>query len=372
MDLEDQANVMGGLQRDRTNQQLQQLQDIEARKAWAAEGIMVANDVADFLIERAKKQSSLVCKTALVAANEIALRQNTDVELGPMDAYYPYLSDSSWLIPELQDACGSSIELRKELKLVQKKFRKFHNDLPPNLTDTYVECLELCRSQMIAEGFGQKLASYVRDPKGPKSFQASEEWDALMCQITDKFSNIGVPVEDFVGSEEVTIGEISPFTCFNLIGFPIDYKESTKEFVIDSDFLEEVKLLFEFNGQLHRADALAESSVIGRCFVPQQGEFGVLWINYLFGWGLKEAESAEPSQKNTKKDSLCFVATTVYGDANHPQVNKLRCFRDEHLMTSSVGKIFVRFYYAVGPTLALIPARLPSVKRLLRAVLDRF
>ena len=48
----------------------------------------------------------------------------------------------------------------------------------------------------------------------------------------------------------------------------------------------------------------------------------------------------------------CFIATAVYGDYDHPQVRKLRAFRDHVLMKSRAGRRFVHWYYRVGPGLA--------------------
>lgn len=71
-------------------------------------------------------------------------------------------------------------------------------------------------------------------------------------------------------------------------------------------------------------------------------------------------------------NSNCFVATAVYGDHNHPQVQKLRNFRDAKLNKTEAGRYFVKFYYAVGPKLALLPRSSKLTKRVLRHILDRF
>jgi hypothetical protein len=47
----------------------------------------------------------------------------------------------------------------------------------------------------------------------------------------------------------------------------------------------------------------------------------------------------------------CFIATSVYGE-NHRYTNVLRKFRDECLLTNSVGKEFVIFYYDYSPYVA--------------------
>lgn len=75
---------------------------------------------------------------------------------------------------------------------------------------------------------------------------------------------------------------------------------------------------------------------------------------------------------NTFPNSSCFVATAVYDDCNHEKVVKLRRFRDETLSKSFLGNLFIKLYYKCGPHLALIPKRIPSVKKSLRIVFDLF
>ena len=67
----------------------------------------------------------------------------------------------------------------------------------------------------------------------------------------------------------------------------------------------------------------------------------------------------------------CFVATAVYGDADHPQVAALRRFRDERLLQHTTGRTAVRLYYLAGPVLARFLADHPRIIRLCRMVLDR-
>jgi hypothetical protein len=58
------------------------------------------------------------------------------------------------------------------------------------------------------------------------------------------------------------------------------------------------------------------------------------------------------SRNMTIKSGACFVATTAYGDRNHPDVVLLRKFRDEVLTRSSVGRSFIDWYWRTGPYLA--------------------
>lgn len=75
--------------------------------------------------------------------------------------------------------------------------------------------------------------------------------------------------------------------------------------------------------------------------------------------------------KTTKKSGSCFVATAVYEDYDHPQVIRLRAFRDHFFSGSALGRILIRIYYVVGPYLAILPTRSRVTKRLLRLILDR-
>ena len=48
----------------------------------------------------------------------------------------------------------------------------------------------------------------------------------------------------------------------------------------------------------------------------------------------------------------CFIATAAYGTKSAVQIDILRAFRDEVLMTSVTGRDLVGFYYAASPPLA--------------------
>ena len=51
------------------------------------------------------------------------------------------------------------------------------------------------------------------------------------------------------------------------------------------------------------------------------------------------------------KGNGCYVATAVYGSYDCPQVWTLRRYRDNKLATSWHGKMFIKAYYAISPTI---------------------
>lgn len=62
-------------------------------------------------------------------------------------------------------------------------------------------------------------------------------------------------------------------------------------------------------------------------------------------------QSSNATTKITPKKQGCYVATCVYGSYNCPEVWVLRRYRDRVLSSSYFGSLFVKFYYAISPTL---------------------
>ena len=64
---------------------------------------------------------------------------------------------------------------------------------------------------------------------------------------------------------------------------------------------------------------------------------------------------------------MCFIATAAYGTPMAEEIGILREFRDEHLLTSTLGQALVDLYYKVSPPMADFIARHPSLKPIVRA-----
>jgi DNA-directed RNA polymerase subunit RPC12/RpoP len=81
----------------------------------------------------------------------------------------------------------------------------------------------------------------------------------------------------------------------------------------------------------------------------------------------KQTEEGQASTKppvGEKASSGCFIASAAMGSFNHPVVVLLREFRDAWLLKRYTGRIFVRYYYILGPYAANFIRRSILLKRL--------
>ena len=72
--------------------------------------------------------------------------------------------------------------------------------------------------------------------------------------------------------------------------------------------------------------------------------------------------------ENPPKKGMCFVATATYGTPLETEVIVLSRFRDEVLLSSYLGSLFVEAYYAVSPPIARLIARSSTLRSLVRLV----
>jgi len=88
----------------------------------------------------------------------------------------------------------------------------------------------------------------------------------------------------------------------------------------------------------------------------------------------KEIAAYDPDYKIEKvtKIGACYIATAVYGSYDCPQVWVLRRFRDEFLMPTRCGRLFVKTYYAVSPRLLQVLGDTKTFKAACNKVLDVF
>lgn len=90
-----------------------------------------------------------------------------------------------------------------------------------------------------------------------------------------------------------------------------------------------------------------------------------------------EAYNPQPQPQSQPQPQLqsqggCYIATAVYGSYDCPSVWTLRRYRDDRLAKTFFGKIFIRLYYAVSPTVVCIFGRQKWFNRFWKKRLDKF
>ena len=75
---------------------------------------------------------------------------------------------------------------------------------------------------------------------------------------------------------------------------------------------------------------------------------------------------------NNPDEEGCYIATAVYGSYDCPEVWTLRRFRDYTLYESWYGRVFIRTYYAISPTLVRWFGQTQWFKKTWSTLLDRF
>jgi tetratricopeptide (TPR) repeat protein len=82
-----------------------------------------------------------------------------------------------------------------------------------------------------------------------------------------------------------------------------------------------------------------------------------------------DARQMKDEIENPPKKGMCFVATAAYGSPLAPEVVLLSRFRDDVLLNSTLGRVFVSWYYRVSPRLASLIARVDCLRVLTRHLL---
>ena len=82
-------------------------------------------------------------------------------------------------------------------------------------------------------------------------------------------------------------------------------------------------------------------------------------------------QSPSSPKIKTGQSQGCYVATAVYGSYDCPEVWTLRRFRDTVLARTMIGRVFIKFYYAVSPWLVSRFGDAKVFNSLFKRVLDK-
>lgn len=81
--------------------------------------------------------------------------------------------------------------------------------------------------------------------------------------------------------------------------------------------------------------------------------------------------SSKVTEIQTRKEG-CYIATAVYGNYNALPVLKLRFYRDHVLRRNIFGRMFIKVYYALSPSMAKKMKGKEKFNGAVRKLLDRF
>ncbi|MFW5871886.1 MAG: CFI-box-CTERM domain-containing protein [bacterium] len=109
------------------------------------------------------------------------------------------------------------------------------------------------------------------------------------------------------------------------------------------------------------------------------GKLGPIQINqvkHICYWKDVRAAQAKSTAKKVGKTISaategCYIATMAYGDYEHPQVLKLRTFRDDFLRQSYFGRKFIELYYIYSPFIVGKLKDKPKTNEIIRTLLDQ-
>lgn len=85
-----------------------------------------------------------------------------------------------------------------------------------------------------------------------------------------------------------------------------------------------------------------------------------------------EAQNKNNYSGNNQNSSSCFIATLCYQDNDCYEVRMFRKWRDENLNNHSLGKLFIKVYYKISPTITKKLESFPKTVSVIKKVfLDR-
>lgn len=86
----------------------------------------------------------------------------------------------------------------------------------------------------------------------------------------------------------------------------------------------------------------------------------------------RSSSSGSRPTTSSSSNGGCYIATAVYGSYDCPEVWTLRRYRDNTLDRTLFGRLFIRLYYLVSPSMVKWFGRSMWFKSILRRPLDRF
>ncbi len=177
--------------------------------------------------------------------------------------------------------------------------------------------------------------------------------------------------KDFINQEIIVPGVVNEID-FHKKEIIITYKDKSTENGLLKRLISKHFFVFAFSDDL---DALIKKSDIEKNdLVRLTGVITSLHRQSVLRISLSSISLIEKDHglnKTTAKKG-CFIATAVYGSHDAAQVQQFYEYRDMVLAKSFFGRLFIRFYYCVSPSLAKWIDDKPLLKSFVRKhVLDK-
>jgi hypothetical protein len=80
----------------------------------------------------------------------------------------------------------------------------------------------------------------------------------------------------------------------------------------------------------------------------------------------------QTGKANLPKAEGCYIATSVYGSYEAPEVILLRKFRDKYLNSNFFGRGFVKIYYSTSPTFVEMTKDMKQLNSFIKRIFDIF
>lgn len=136
-------------------------------------------------------------------------------------------------------------------------------------------------------------------------------------------------------------------------------KESIKEYIcVFERFFNGYSFESDYCAAIKKARVLNDYSVTCLRNWVNQNNFD-LRINIIFN-------------DHKSNSGYCYIATAVYGSYDCPQVWRFRRYRDEYLSKKVFGKVFIKTYYAVSPTIIKHFGKTEWFNSFFKKCLDKF
>jgi len=84
---------------------------------------------------------------------------------------------------------------------------------------------------------------------------------------------------------------------------------------------------------------------------------------------IAETTSSSIPETTSSNDSTCFIATAAYNTPLAQEIQTLRLYRDQHLLTNPLGQSFTDTYYRLSPPIADLITQNPTLAALTRTIL---